>query len=183
MCLFRPEARMLTNCGWLVLARMSAGELLFYFAESPLTFISLHLLRDGDPKWQGLLSLFLLCLYVCPFSPPRPHCFHLTPPVSSSFCLPQSSLQLWCMCIRTLATVATAQSKLNLVSWGTLKREMLSVRDVWRETAQDGTARVKKIKQPLRSFNYLNGRDWEGVCVVVSTVTFSLVNWLSSGTR
>lgn len=43
-----------TNELWLTLcfAWMSAGELLFYFAESPLTFISLHLLRNGDSKWQ-----------------------------------------------------------------------------------------------------------------------------------
>lgn len=106
VCLFRPEARTFTNCGWLVLARVSAGELFFYFAESPLTFISLHLLRDGDSKWQGLLSLFLLCLSVCPFSllPPPVLTVFISPrtvypltlpPVSLSFCLPKTLLQLW----------------------------------------------------------------------------------------
>lgn len=125
------------------------------------------------------LSSFSVFLSVL-FSPLPPHCFHLTshhpnthPPICppaplfprlSASPRPPHIHQRWCMCIRTLATVTTAQSKLNLVRWGTLKREMLSVRDVWRETAQDGTVRVKKMKQPLRSFNYLNGRDWEEVC-------------------
>lgn len=67
VCQFKPEARSLTSCGWVVLAWMSAGELLFYFAESPLTFISLHLLFDGDSKRQGPLSL-PLSLSICPFS-------------------------------------------------------------------------------------------------------------------
>lgn len=126
VCLFRPEARRLTNCGWLVLAWMSAGELLFYFAESPLTFISLHLLRDGDSKWQGLLSLFLLCLSV--LSPP--FFFHLSiscsipPPPSSSLFLFAAASD---MCIITLATIGTAQSKLNSACCGTLKKETLSV--------------------------------------------------------
>lgn len=78
-CVFR-----LSSCGWLVLAWMSAGELLFYFAESPLTFISLHLLRDDDSKWQGLQSLFRRSPLLPPL-PPR-H-FNPLPPVVS-FCLP-----------------------------------------------------------------------------------------------
>ena len=117
VCLFRPEARRLTNCGWLVLAWMSAGELLFYFAESPLTFISLHLLRDGDAKWQGLLSLFLLCLSVCPFCPPSlvPSLLLLLLLLCSSFFSLQTIAAAAATCILTPAATGAAQSELNLV--------------------------------------------------------------------
>lgn len=147
VCLFRPEAKRLTNCGWLVLAWMSAGELLFYFAESPLTFISLHLLRDGDSEWQGLLSLSLLCLSVCPF-PPFSLAVSISPPPvpspSKPFVLSPPNLAAASdVCVPSLATVGTAQTELNLVCCETFGKEMLSVRDIWWATAQDGTVRVK----------------------------------------
>ena len=163
VCLFRPEARRLTNCGWLVLAWMSAGELLFYFAESPLTFISLHLLRDGDAKWQGLLSLFLLCLSVCPFS----LSFFLTVSISLSLSFhpssSSSSSSSWARLslaskpspqLQLCASSPRLRLELHKVNWtwcavGPLEKQALSVRDIWRETAQDGKTRVKTCMMEL----------------------------------
>lgn len=146
VCLFRPEATGLTNCGWLALAWMSAGELLFYFAESPLTFISLHLLPDGDSKWQGLLSLFLLCLSVFSLQPPLLHSvsssfalfwsfLHLHyNPIPSFFSPPNLAADTW---ILNLTTIDTEKSKLNLVCWGTIKEEThVSQRHLSRDTSR-----------------------------------------------
>lgn len=129
-----------------------------YSLSLSLSFSVFLFVLSSSPSSMPFLSLLLL--------------YH--PPLSSSFFLLQTSLQLW-LCA-SLATTATAQSKLNLVFRGSLKKETLSVKGIWQETAGDKiepwgwrhaswdcSLIMFKMGWPLQSFNYLNGRDREGV--------------------